>query len=209
MRAFNNRSEHRSFPCSNVGMQVSVFVCFALIAMRIKPMKITVILFTSLLTSPVYAQVFKCKTAGSKTIYQSTPCLDAVVTPIEIKRRSAEKEAEAVAALKQWNAAHEAEEQAKQIAIKEAYKEKLREAEVRAIQKNAAAQQGQEAAQKKQAVAQKRQAAAMEKNNALDRQFYPRWKLTHRSLKNRLTLRRRFQQTTGHQLKPKPVLSFV
>lgn len=114
----------------------------------------------------LHAEVFKCKTADAKTVYQPTPCTDAaVVTPIEIKKRSAEQEAAAAEALKHWQDKHDTEEAAKIAARKAAHEEKLREAEVSAAQRNAAAQIGQEQALNEQAAAQRRQAAALEKSN--------------------------------------------
>lgn len=110
--------------------------------------------------SPAQAEVFKCKNGENKTVYQSAPCIGAVeVTPVEIKRRSAEKEAAAVAALKQWQDKHEAEEAAEKAAMQAEHDRKLREAEVNAAERNARAQDG-------QWEAEHRQANAMEQGKA-------------------------------------------
>ncbi len=61
---------------------------------------IILIAIALLTTSPTQAEVFKCKVGENKIIYQPAPCSnDTESTAIEIKQRSAEKEAAAIAAL--------------------------------------------------------------------------------------------------------------
>jgi len=55
---------------------------------------ILVAIIALLMTSPTQAEVFKCKVGENKIIYQPAPCSnDTESTAIEIKQRSAEKEA--------------------------------------------------------------------------------------------------------------------
>ncbi|MDO9138799.1 MAG: hypothetical protein Q7U38_00530 [Methylobacter sp.] len=113
---------------------------------------IILIAIALLMTSPIRAEVFKCKVGENKIIYQPAPCSnDAESTAIEIKRRSAEKEAVAIAALNQWKETYEKNEALKIARIKEARAQQLREAEVRATERNAIAQQGQWNAEHRQA----------------------------------------------------------
>lgn len=113
---------------------------------------IILIAIALLMTSPIRAEVFKCKVGENKIIYQPAPCSnDAESTAIEIKRRSAEKEAAAIADLNRWKGKYEKNEALKIARIKEARAEQLREAEVIAAERNVTAQQGQWEAEHRQA----------------------------------------------------------
>lgn len=117
-------------------------------------MKIALAAIAIIAVSPAQAEVFKCKNSENKTVYQSAPCSGVVeATPVEIKRRSAEKEAAAAVALKQWQDKHAAEEAAEKAEQEAAYQKRLREAEVIAAEKNAKAQAGQWEAERRQAEA--------------------------------------------------------
>jgi len=113
---------------------------------------IILIAIALLMTPPTQAEVFKCKVGENKITYQPTPCSDdAESAAIEIKRRSAEKEAAAIADLNRWKETYE-KNQALEIArIKEARAQQLREAEVLATERNAIAQQGHWDAEHRQA----------------------------------------------------------
>lgn len=117
--------------------------------------KQTVIAAMALLmaNADLHAEVFKCKIGESKTVYQPAPCAGTEVTTIEIKRRSAEKEAKAANELKQWQAKYETAEAADKAAMKAEHEQRLREAEVSAAERNAVAQAGQWEAERRQAQA--------------------------------------------------------
>jgi hypothetical protein len=105
--------------------------------------KLTVISLMVVLSTPVQSEVFKCKLGESKTTYQSTPCANADVKQIDIKRRSAEKEAKAIEELKQWQAKYDAAQAAEKAAMQAERERLLREAEVTAQQNTAAAERRQ------------------------------------------------------------------
>jgi len=120
---------------------------------------IIILAFVVMLSMQAKAEVFKCKSSENKITYQTTPCVGAAdVKKIEIKKRSAEKEAEEAAKLEAWTAQHNAEEEREATAAKELRDEELRAAEVAAQQINADAQID-------QAEAQRRQAKALENAN--------------------------------------------
>jgi hypothetical protein len=107
-------------------------------------MKKTVMTLALMLAVPAQAEVFKCKIGESKTVYQPTPCANANdAKAIEIKRRSAEKEAKAAEDLKQWQAQHDAAQAAEKAAMQAEHDRVLREAEVAAQQHTAAAERRQ------------------------------------------------------------------
>ncbi|MDP1774272.1 MAG: hypothetical protein Q8L15_18545 [Methylobacter sp.] len=123
-------------------------------------MKITIILGLALIAAfPAKAEVFKCKSGESKTIYQPNPCAtDESGNRIEIKQLSREKTAQAEAKLKAWYAERDAKELANYKAWQEEELRKLRISEADSAQRNADAQVGQKDALD-------RQARAMEKQN--------------------------------------------
>ena len=68
---------------------------------------------------PVRAEVFKCTINPYKIIYQATPCANKnVEQKVDTKPRSAEQEAAAALALKEWQAKYSAQQAAEKAALK-------------------------------------------------------------------------------------------
>ena len=68
---------------------------------------------------PVRAEVFKCTINPYKIIYQATPCAsDNTEQKVDTKPRSAEQEAAAALALKEWQAKYSAQQAAEKAALK-------------------------------------------------------------------------------------------
>jgi hypothetical protein len=68
---------------------------------------------------PVQAEVFKCTINPYKIIYQATPCAsDNTEQKVDTKPRSAEQEAAAALALKEWQAKYSAQQAAEKAALK-------------------------------------------------------------------------------------------
>ena len=102
---------------------------------------IAVMTFTPL---AVKAGVFKCEGNNSKIIYQPQPCTKGVSKSVEIKQRSAEKDAEEAAKLQIWennNAVREAtEKEALRINQEKEQEYRMHEAEVNAANEQVNAQ---------------------------------------------------------------------
>lgn len=98
------------------------------------------------MVKPVFAEVFKCMDKDKNTLYQSTPCQDAVSQqPLAIKKPSPQQEADAEARLKAWQAEQDrkkAEQQeAQEKAQKEAQERLDKQAQIDALNRSAKAQE--------------------------------------------------------------------
>jgi hypothetical protein len=130
--------------------------------------KANLIIFLLLIIStPAQAEVFKCKLASGKIVYQSKPCPRVAIDQniIEIKKLSPAQIEEAQNKLKAWQAEQAANEEAKIKAAKELQEEIERQETINALNRNAIAQQ-------QQAIAAQRQAEALEQRNNSNTFFY-------------------------------------
>jgi hypothetical protein len=119
-----------------------------------------VTLLVMLSLSPVQAEVFKCKLASGKIVYQSAPCPSETKNHdvIEIKKMTPRQIEAAENKLKAWQAQQAVEEAARVKAQKELQEEIDRQETINAINRNAIAQQ-------QQAIAAQRQAEALERQH--------------------------------------------
>lgn len=125
-------------------------------------MKKIFLILSTLLSSTVYAEVFKCQLESGKTVYQSTPCQSAVKQQtIEIQKIDPREAAETEAKLKAWEEDFATREAARIKAEKELQAELDRKASVAALQKTAEYQ--------------RREAEALERQNMQSpyQQHYP------------------------------------
>jgi len=97
----------------------------------------------TVINTSTHAEVFKCRLASDKTVYQSTPCPAATVKQdvVEIKKPDAEKIAEDQARFAAWKADLAAREAAELKAEKERQAELARQETVNALKRSAIAQE--------------------------------------------------------------------
>lgn len=113
--------------------------------MKFKNEFILVVSIAVMVSAPlaVNAGVFKCEDSDSKISYQPHPCAKSVSKQVEIKKRSAEKDAEAAADLQAWEYNYAAREAAKReesrINMEKEQEYRLRAAEVDAANRQARA----------------------------------------------------------------------
>jgi Skp family chaperone for outer membrane proteins len=114
--------------------------------------KTALIIFLSMtFITTAQAEVFKCKLASGKIIYQSMPCPTVAVDQniVEIKKLSPRQLEEAQNKLKAWQARQAEDEAAKIKAAKEEQEELDRQETINALNRNAIAQQQQAEALKR------------------------------------------------------------
>ncbi len=97
----------------------------------------------AIVNTSTHAEIFKCRLASDKTVYQSTPCPAATVKQdvVEIKAPDAEKIAEDQARFAAWKADLAAREAAELKAEKERQAELARQEAVNALKRSAIAQE--------------------------------------------------------------------
>jgi len=106
-------------------------------------MKRIILVLLATLLAPAQAEIFKCRVAEQKTIYQSVPCPDDAVNQqiIEIKKPDPARVTEAEARLKVWQAEQDVKEAEKRKAQKERQEALDRQAAIDALNRSAIAQE--------------------------------------------------------------------